>query len=161
MIKSITINDQVLSGNLVTESGYDDHASGDKYAELLEQQLTSELQSRYPGVAIVVNVKCEYASGACREADIYVEDEDGEMLYGDEAGEDSIRDCIERIGSKIYQDQMEKWLVEEPDIALKTCPDCGREMERDEALYRVYRDRYRDDKNPTGHLYVCKECYKG
>lgn len=40
-----------------------------------------------------------------------------------------------------------------------TCPDCGKSLEKDEVLYKVYRDRYKSEKSPEGKKYVCKGCY--
>lgn len=45
--------------------------------------------------------------------------------------------------------------------AKKICPDCGREMKREEPWYSVYRDRYKDEQHPEGRLRVCGDCYIG
>jgi len=48
-----------------------------------------------------------------------------------------------------------------PEKKSKTCPDCGKKLEKKEMTYGTYRDRYRDEKHPEGKLFVCGKCYIG
>ena len=79
-MKTVTITDQILSGNLSnawTGDEYDEWASAQTLAELLEEKYRERAESEYPGSKIIINIDVQRSCGASRELVIVVEDGDG------------------------------------------------------------------------------------
>ena len=83
-MKTVTITDQILSGNLSnawTGDEYDEWASAQTLAELLADKYRARAETAWPGAEIIIDIDVQRASGPSRTIDITVTDsEDAELV---------------------------------------------------------------------------------
>ena len=79
-MKHIQITDQILTGNLFRENGYDEYASAEKLAALLRSTYRKTAEEDYPGAKISVDIDVQRASGQRRPLNITVTDDTDESF---------------------------------------------------------------------------------
>lgn len=77
-MQHVLITDQILTGNLFQESGYDEYASANKLAKLMEQAYREQAAADHPGAEIEVTVDVKRISGHSQPLEIIVTDTEDE-----------------------------------------------------------------------------------
>ena len=77
-VKKIVITDQILTGNLFTESGYDEYASADNLADIFRATWTEQAAMEFPHAQVDIEIDIQRASGSSKSLEVWVEGEDGE-----------------------------------------------------------------------------------
>ena len=74
-ITKIEVSDMILTGNLFSESGYDENESADNLAELKGKIITEYLAAAYPDVEISADIAIQQGTGRPRPLEVLVYNE--------------------------------------------------------------------------------------
>lgn len=112
-MKKIIVNDQILSGNLFNESGYDENISADKLAEMTEAAWRDYIGEQFEGeqIEIKINIDVQHnCSGSSRGIEVIISDSDNEdEIFSSETN--SLESWLPSIAEKIFEDEFDEWAV--------------------------------------------------
>jgi len=108
----IKISDQILTGNLFKEDGYDIEESAIKLADLTKKAFREHFIDLYPNAKIEIDIDIQNATGCSRAVTINFLNDDDEYA-DDQHGGTSNEEWLANIAQKVYEDQMDEWAVEE------------------------------------------------
>lgn len=110
----ISVTDDILSGNLFNESGYNENKSADNLAALIEQEYTDIIESAYPDAEIEVDVESRHNVSGCSRGiyiDVEIDNEDDDDYDGPSSFE--ITHYLESAldSNEIWSDRWDEWAV--------------------------------------------------
>ena len=105
-MKTITISMQILTGNLFRENGYDEMASAENYAALVESAFRTQAARDWPDATIVIDIDIQRASGSTRGLEIEGQDNDGDPMLCDEH-----LPFYDHVAELIFGGRFDEWAV--------------------------------------------------
>jgi hypothetical protein len=79
VITRIEVSDMIMTGNLFSESGYDENASADNLAELKGKIISEYLVNKYPDAEICADIAIQQGTARPRPLEVLVYTENNEM----------------------------------------------------------------------------------